>query len=192
MDACHHFALLCMLAAAPFCCNAADAAPPCDRDAVDSHVREQIQVYGPLSSKREYFGFIYLYEGQVASAVARGSICGSTPACGVQTRNAAQQIPPGARVLGEWHTHPHQGSALLSKEDVRGAYNNRHIRCYFAYYAKPNGEIVAWDPQQLSVPIAMASRALVGNYARQAQPQLHASAGIEVGRSLPIDEICSE
>lgn len=157
-------ALASLVAAAPFCCTAADAPVGCDRDDVDTHVRDQIQLYGPRSARHEYFAFVYLYQRTLASAVVRGSECRSADRCMLDTAPAAKLIPRGARVVGEWHTHPHQGSNVLSQEDVRGAYNNRHIRCYVAYYAKPNGEILTWDLQQTSVPTAMASRVVIGNY----------------------------
>ena len=78
---------------------------------------------------------------------------------------AAQRIPKGARVLGEWHTHPRGGSRLLSTLDVRGAYQNRNLACYAAYFSRPDGEILAWNPRENSVRTAMASLVRVGNYA---------------------------
>jgi hypothetical protein len=33
-----------------------------------------------------------------------------------------------------------------------------------AFYSTPEGEIYAWNPNRVSVPIAMASRTPVGNY----------------------------
>jgi proteasome lid subunit RPN8/RPN11 len=156
-----------LLLAAPLCCNAADEPADCRRDDVDLHVREQILIYGPLSSKHEYFGFVYRDQGRIASAVVRGSVCVNEHSCGVHTGKAAKQIPRGSRVLGEWHTHPHQGSSILSSEDVRGAHNNRHIGCYTAYYALPNGKIYKWNPQKDSVPTAMASRVLIGDYSEE-------------------------
>ena len=68
-------------------------------------------------------------------------------------------------MLGEWHTHPQfEGSPRLSPQDVRGANHNLHIRCYFAFYSTPNGDIYAWSPAATSVPGAMASRLRLGNY----------------------------
>ncbi|MDY6944672.1 MAG: hypothetical protein SXG53_03045 [Pseudomonadota bacterium] len=64
----------------------------------------------------------------------------------------------------ESHTHPHDGSSSLSRSDVRGAYDNRHINCHSAFYSTPSGEILAWDAHHSSVPVAMASRARIGNY----------------------------
>jgi hypothetical protein len=107
----------------------------------------------------------------------RGNTCRNLEHCTLNTALAARMIPAGAKVLGEWHTHPHQGASGLSKDDVRGAWNNRHIRCYAAYYARPNGDILAWDPQETSVPTAMDSRVLVGNYHDGlAKPALSANA----------------
>jgi len=141
-----------------------EAAGECQRDAVEAHVVAQFARYGPLSRIREYFGFVFLLKGEVGSAVTRGGSCKNS--CGVDTAMAAAKIPSGARPLGEWHTHPHEsGAGTLSIEDVRGAYSNRRIRCYVAYYSQPNGDIYAWDPQQSSVANAMASRFHVGNYA---------------------------
>jgi hypothetical protein len=102
----------------------------CPLDAVDAHVREQIAKYGPLSSDREYFGFIFIVKGEIGSAITRGRLCYSHTSCAVDTALAAPRIPKGAKVLGEWHTHPKLSSALLSDDDVRGAQNNRRIRCY--------------------------------------------------------------
>ena len=146
-----------------------EAAHDCLLAAIDAHAIAQFAKYGPLSKVREYFGFIYLYKGEIASAVTRGSSCKNS--CGVNTAAAAAQIPSGAEPLGEWHTHPHESRAgTLSTEDVRGAYNNRRIRCYAAYYSQPDGDIYAWDPQQSLVPDAMTSRVHIGNYAAGRRP----------------------
>jgi len=143
-----------------------EPASGCQQELIDSHVREQLAIYGPLSGNREYFGFIFLHHGKLRSAVIRGPSCGKS--CGVHTAAAAALIPPGATVLGEWHSHPHASNAgTLSAEDARGAYDNRHIRCYAAYYSQPDGDIYAWDPQQVAVPSAMASRVLIGRYGRE-------------------------
>lgn len=146
-----------------FCSNADSGVSECLRLEVEAHVREQFAIYGPRSEHHEYFGFIYLHNGVIGSAVTRSRSC-SAAKCVVDSTKAMQLIPRPAAVLGEWHTHPHGGSASLSKEDVRGAYNNRHISCYLAFYSTPAGEIYAWSPQRTSVPVAMASRAPVGNY----------------------------
>lgn len=138
-------------------------ASECLRKDVEAHVQEQFALYGPRSGNHEYFGFIYMHDGVLGSAVTRSRECRNTK-CVVDSTKAVQLIPKSAKVLGEWHTHPHGGSASLSKEDVRGAYNNRHISCYLAFYSTPSGEIYAWSPQRTSVPVAMASRVPVGNY----------------------------
>jgi hypothetical protein len=137
----------------------------CWRAEVLAHVREQIRLYGPQSRKREYFGFIY-WDGQaVKSSVVRGSVCDSSLSCSVHSRGAAEGLPRGAKVLGEWHTHPGgDGSNGLSAGDVRGAWNNRKVRCYTAYYAASNGRFYSWDPASTSVAVAMRSRVLLGNY----------------------------
>ena len=137
----------------------------CWRAEVLAHVREQIRLYGPQSRKREYFGFIY-WDGQaVKSSVVRGSVCDTSLTCSVHSRGAAEGLPRGAKVLGEWHTHPHEGGAeSLSIDDVLGAYNNRQIHCYAAYYSQPNGKIYAWDPKQSRVSGALTSRFYLGNY----------------------------
>ena len=132
---------------------------------MEAHVRQQFAVYGPQSQDREYFGFVFSLNGQVRSAVIRGSRCPHDRSCGIDTAKAARLIPPGAKVLGEWHTHPHEvKSRLLSMEDVRGAHANRRIRCYTAFYAASDGDIFGWDPARDSVPTAMASRIALGNY----------------------------
>jgi hypothetical protein len=140
----------------------------CPLDAVDAHVREQIAKYGPLSSDREYFGFIFIVKGEIGSAITRGRLCYSHTSCAVDTALAAPRIPKGAKVLGEWHTHPKLSSALLSDDDVRGAQNNRRIRCYAPYFSQPDGDIYAWDAFQTSVPTAMSSLVLIGNFLRAA------------------------
>jgi hypothetical protein len=141
------------------------AAANCPQDGVDSHVREQFALYGPRSVDHEYFGIIFVLDGELKSAVVRGGRCGKSESCSVDTAKAAPLIPRGAKVLGEWHTHPHLSKArLLSADDVRGARNNRHIRCYAAYYSQPDGDIYAWNPFQTSVPTAMKSIVLIGNY----------------------------
>ena len=159
-----------LLASVPLCCSAADSPGSCEHERLDAHVRDQIQVYGPRSAKNEHLAFVYLYQEVITSAVIRSSKCTGPYSCSVHTDASAKLIPKGARVLGEWHTHPHQGSGTLSAEDVRGAYNNRHIRCYAAYYARPNGEILAWDPQKDSVPTAMVSAVRIGNYREDSPP----------------------
>jgi hypothetical protein len=139
-------------------------ASACLDQEVETHVRQQFAIYGPRSGSHEYFGFIYLHDGLIGSAVTRSRTCAAVGKCVVDSSKAIQSVPRSAKVLGEWHTHPHNGSASLSRNDVRGAYNNRHISCYFAFYSTPSGQIYAWNPRQISVPIAMASRAPVGNY----------------------------
>jgi hypothetical protein len=138
----------------------------CLRDDIDAHVIAQFARYGPLSTNREYFGFIFLSKGEISSAITRGGRCKGS--CGVNTAAAAAQVPPTAKPLGEWHTHPRDsGGGTLSPEDVRGAYSHRNIRCYTAYYSQPDGDIYAWDPHQSQVPDAMASRFYIGNYAAE-------------------------
>ena len=146
------------------CANADDDTPGCYWPEVQAHVREQFAIYGPRSIENEYFGFIYRRDARIDSAVTRSSKC-SVGRCVLDAGAAWALLPGGARILGEWHTHPHDGSALLSIYDVRGAWQNRNLECYAAYYSKPDGEILAWDPQRTSVPTAMASRVHVGNYA---------------------------
>jgi len=157
--------------------GAVRANPPdgCYREDVLAHVRAQFAAYGPLSVLHEYFGFIYLHEGEIGSAVTRSDKC-RQGVCLTDTRAAALRIPRGAKVLGEWHTHPHDGSALLSVYDVQGARNNRHIRCYSAFYSKPNGEILSWEPAATSIPTAMASRVVIGNYTEQLAANLEETA----------------
>ena len=164
MGSAKRWGLQLLLAVAPLCCSANEAPETCHRVEVDAHVRQQFSIYGPLSIDREYFGFIFLHEGALGSAVVRGNSCARTFECGVNNSAAARAIPLGAKVLGEWHTHPKGGSTTLSEADVTGAYRNRHIRCYVAFYGKPTGEVYSWDPQQTSVPTAMATRTLIGNF----------------------------
>ena len=154
------------LSVTAFCSNAESGASECLRKEVAAHVREQFAIYGPQSADHEYFGFVYLYNGVIGSAVTRSRTC-STTKCALDSAEALQLVPRSAKVLGEWHTHPHGGSPSLSKHDVRGAYNNRHISCYLAFYSTPAGDIYAWSPDRISVPVAMASREPVGNYKQE-------------------------
>jgi hypothetical protein len=144
--------------------NADSSVSECLHDEVEAHVRQQFAIYGPRSAGHEYFGFIYLRDGEIASAVTRSRGCATVIKCAVDSSEAIRSMPRPAQVLGEWHSHPHGGSASLSREDVRGAYSNRHISCYLAFYSTPAGEIYAWNAHQISVPIAMASRTQIGNY----------------------------
>jgi hypothetical protein len=164
MDSLQRVALSFVLWAASLCCNAADAQPAIAQAEVDAHVLAQFAAFGPLSKQHEYFGYVYLLEGVLASAVVRSPRCSSRRMCGLDTAGAARLVPARARVLAEWHTHPHDGSSQLSKEDVDGAHANRHISGYTPYYSTPGGEIYAWDPRCDWVPEAMASIVLIGNY----------------------------
>jgi hypothetical protein len=136
----------------------------CFGEEVLVHVRAQFAKYGPRSAEQEYFGFIYAHDGHVESAVTSGSGCRGQLDCNVNPAFALKRIPKGARILGEWHTHPQVGSIELSLEDVNGAHANRHIHCYSSFYSTPDGGIFRWDIAATSVPDAMASRAEVGNY----------------------------
>jgi hypothetical protein len=148
------------------CCartTAADLRADCDRDQIAAHARLEFEIYGPLSVDAEYFGFIFYDGARLQSAVVRSRRCASRE-CVIHVDEAGRMIPVGARVLGEWHTHPHGGSPELSRNDVRGAYRNRHVSCYTAFYSDPFGGIFAWDPARPSVRTAMATRQLVGEY----------------------------
>jgi hypothetical protein len=165
--------------------NAESWASECLQKEVEAHVRQQYAIYGPQSVSHEYFGFIYLHNGIIGSAVTRSRACATAGKCVVDSDEAIRLIPQPAKVLGEWHTHPHGGSASLSIDDVRGAYSNRHISCYFAFYSTPSGEIYAWNPNQISVPIAMASRAQVGNYMEeQSESERMAMNAAAIGSAL--------
>ncbi|HUQ09638.1 MAG TPA: hypothetical protein VM146_04930 [Steroidobacteraceae bacterium] len=150
-------------------CSGAPAAEPlqaCDREKIAAHARLEFEIYGPLSAEVEYFGFIF-YDGErFRSAVVRSRKCHGGN-CVVHVDEAGKRIPRGARVLGEWHTHPHDGAPQLSEHDVRGAHRNHHVRCYIAFYSNPDGEIFAWSPAETSVPTAMFSRASVGIYGNE-------------------------
>src|ERR1044072_6020674 len=138
---------------------------PCFEEEVTQHVREQFATYGPRSSQYEYFGFIYRKDGRVESAVTHDAPCRGQMECVVNTVFALRRIPKGAKVLGEWHTHPHFHEADgLSMEDVRGARANRHVRCYTAFYRSYHVDIYWWKLDAHPVADAMASRARLGNY----------------------------
>jgi hypothetical protein len=141
--------------------EATDLAADCLQPAVEAHVREQFALYGPRSGNHEYFGFVYLHEGVIGSAVSQSRACSKTGRCAVDSSNAIALVPRTAKLLGEWHTHPRDGSRSLSKDDVRGAYSNRHIKCYRAFYSTPSGEVYRWSTDRISVPTAMASRVRV-------------------------------
>ncbi len=137
----------------------------CPEGEVVAHVREQLTIYGPRSLDREYFAFIYRDGDSLKSAVMQGSKCAGPSNCSINTREAAKAIPQGAKVLGEWHSHPvANGSNYLSPEDVWGAWRNRKIRCYSAYYAAADGSMYSWNPETTSTLEAMRSRVLLGNY----------------------------
>jgi hypothetical protein len=156
---CFIFAACAATAAADARHDPHEATAPCAPEALHDHVREQFARFVPLSSDREYFGFIYLLDGKISSAVARGHECRGGDRCTVNTTAAARALPKRARVIGEWHTHPSGiGSRALSADDVRGARRHRHIPCYQAYYSTPHGEIYAWDVGQTSVAGAMSTR----------------------------------
>lgn len=159
--------LIACLLQLPSCGLAQDPDDSCSREDVRLHVLQQFELYGPKSDKHEYFGFIYRSNDAIDSTVIRSSECKASGGCVVRTADAVKRVPSGAKILGEWHTHPHHGSRSLSQLDVRGAYYNRHIVCYSAYFSTPAGEIYSWDVNDASVPTAMASRQLIGNYPRQ-------------------------
>jgi hypothetical protein len=161
MNLIHRLSLAIMLLSMATHGAATGLAAECLQPEVEAHVREQFMLYGPRSGNHEYFGFIYLHEGVIASAVTQSGACLKAGRCVVDSERAIGLIPRTAKLLGEWHTHPHHGSRSLSKDDVRGAYNNRHIRCYRAFYSTPSGEIYRWSTDQVSVPTAMASRVRV-------------------------------
>jgi hypothetical protein len=138
-------------------------APECSADAVQAHVRQQYAVYGPMSVNNEYFGFIYRVGHTLESAVTRGSRC-IAGSCIVNVASAAALVPADAVILGEWHTHPRKGTAALSENDVYGAYRNRKLACYSAFYSEPDGGIYEWNPHRGLVTTAMASRLQIGNY----------------------------
>jgi len=168
--------------------QAADVPSACAPQQVLEHVTAQFRVYGPRSLRREYFGFIYRQAGEIHSAVVEGRTCGESHHCGVDTTAAGARIPGGAKVLGEWHTHPHhQGSRNLSRDDVRGAHHNRNIRCYTAFYSAPDGEFFAWNAASDSVPIAMRSRVRLGNY-RDPDPEAPRTAQAQAPASGPDEE----
>jgi len=162
--------------------TAGAAASGCPQQELEAHVRQQFAIYGPQSRRHEYFGFVYLHDGVIGSAVTRSRACSDDGRCLVDSSNALRAVHPLAEVLGEWHTHPHEGSSRLSMYDVRGAYSNRHIGCYSAFYSTPSGEIYTWNVTRMSVPVAMASRRKIGRYrgAAEGLPAL-ASAAVQHG-----------
>jgi hypothetical protein len=138
----------------------------CFEEEVLRHVREQFALYGPRSNRHgnEYFGFIYRMDGRIDSAVTVGDDCSGETDCAINPVFALRRVPRGAKILGEWHSHPRGGSSQLSPEDVRGANANRHVQCYAAFYSAPDGSIWRWSVGEAQVDKAMASRILVGNF----------------------------
>lgn len=160
-----HWFLATVLMVTAFHCSADTTPDPeCWQREVEVHVRQQFAIYGPQSVRHEYFGFIYVADDIIGSAVTRSAPCPKAGKCVVDSNRAVRSLPPRAKVLGEWHTHPQTGSPSLSRDDVHGAHRNRHMKCYFAFYSTPSGVIYAWDVNRISVPNAMASRARIGNY----------------------------
>jgi hypothetical protein len=161
----HHYLVVTSVVLCSVLVRGGEPSQGCDREAVITHVREQFRIYGPRSRKHEYFGFIFRVDGELGSAIVRSSVCRGPDDCMIDTKQAAERIPAGAKVLGEWHTHPHNlGVGRLSIEDVRGAEHNAPIRCYTPFYAASNGRYYTWDPRSSSVPVAMARRTELGNY----------------------------
>jgi hypothetical protein len=152
------------VAACSACAHPAYFSPMCPHDELDSHVRSELAIYGPQSGNHEYFAFIYELQGSFGSAVVRGRDCLGLELCVVDPAAAIAQIPKGATLVGEWHTHPHIGAPALSTLDVRGAHHIAHLDCYTPYYSTPLGDIYAWNPHNDSVPTAMNSRVLIGTY----------------------------
>jgi hypothetical protein len=142
--------------------NASDA-PQCRSDSIEAHVRQQFAAFGPLSVNHEYFGFIYRLGADLDSAVVRGSRCVAR-SCVIDVARAGALVPAGAVIVGEWHTHPRNGEARLSEQDVLGAYRNRNLGCYSAFYSEPDGAIYSWNPRRGMVTTAMASRIHIGDY----------------------------
>jgi len=141
----------------------ANDAPQCLSDSVEAHVRQQFATFGPLSVNHEYFGFIYRVGATIESAVVHGSRCVAR-SCVIDIARAGALIPTDAVIVGEWHTHPRGGEARLSEQDVLGAYRNRNLGCYAAFYSEPDGAIYSWNPRRGMVNTAMASRTRIGNY----------------------------
>jgi hypothetical protein len=168
----------CVLMAVSLSAQADDATVPagCFEEEVVLHVRAQFAKYGPRSEQSEFFGFIYRKDDRVESAVTYGSQCRGQTDCSVNPAYARARIPKGAKVLGEWHTHPRIGASGLSIDDVSGAHANWHIRCYAAFYSSPDGVIHRWSVDSTSVPTAMASRTQVGNFRAPAVPVVSAAA----------------
>jgi len=158
--------ILLLLGITAYACPA-ETSSECFAAEVETHVLEQFRIHGPLSRNREYFGFVYRLDGEIGSAITRGAVCRLPASCEVNTRRAAEKIPTGAKVLGEWHTHPHEsGSLQISDADVRGANDNRRIRCYRAFYSTADGDVLSWDPNAGKVSIAMSTAVRLGNYRR--------------------------
>ncbi|MFL6548406.1 MAG: hypothetical protein ACJ8OJ_06895 [Povalibacter sp.] len=155
-----------ILLALSLAARAADATSgACFEEEVLIHVRAQFAIYGPRSSQNEYFGFIYRKDGRIDSAVTHDFECRRQMKCVVNTAFALARVPKGAKVLGEWHTHPRiYESDALSPDDVLGAQANRHIRCYAAFYSTSDGDVYRWALDAPTVEAAMASRTRVGNF----------------------------
>jgi RHS repeat-associated protein len=142
--------------------------PVAMQNIIDGHAVSQMREFGPQSKSNEFFGYIYGKDGKLESSWKQGSKC--RDGAGVCTMSEAKLneakagIPSGAKVYGEWHTHNHGGSPALSEADANGAYANRNIKFYSAYYADSNGNMYRWDPTKRNAIRANASKVYLGNY----------------------------
>ncbi len=142
--------------------------PVAMQNIIDGHAVSQMRVFGPQSKSNEFFGFIHGKDGKLDSSTVKGGQCrdgaGTCTMSEAKLNEAKAGIPSGSKVFGEWHTHNHKGSPALSEADANGAYANRNIKFYSAYYADPNGNMYRWDANKRNAVRAGASKIYLGNY----------------------------
>ncbi|HEU4601572.1 MAG TPA: hypothetical protein VFS24_06375 [Steroidobacteraceae bacterium] len=141
------------------------------REEIESFVLAQFKIFGPQSKRTEHFAFVYWHDGELAQAHIYARCSSTSDRCTTNPKRAIQAVMPGAKILAEWHSHPHNGSRLLSPDDAQGAFSiGEQIRSrgreYFAYYSDPTGRVFRWDTTTPDVNKANRSRVEVGSYCR--------------------------
>lgn len=135
---------------------------------VDAFVLDQFNTYGPQSARHEHFAFVYWIDGQISQSHI-STRCTNQYACTLNPARSLKDVPAHAKIVGEWHTHPHDGSRTLSIHDAQGAFAigeqvRSHGRPYWAYYSDPSGHVFRWDTTTRDTLEANRSRVQVGTY----------------------------
>lgn len=138
------------------------------QEQVDAFALEQFHIYGPQSARFEHFAFVYWLDG-VLSQSHISARCTNSYACTINPARSLNEIPKRAKLLAEWHTHPHDGARTLSIHDVQGAHAigeqvRKYGRDYRAYYSDPAGHVFRWDTTTRDTLAANRSRVQIGSY----------------------------